>query len=1151
MTSNRFIIYGQARPASIHLFGREDEIRFLTTAVDQSARVIAITGAGGLGKSSLARAWADRQQEGFDAIVWCSFKDRPPLGETFYTIRQQLDPDEIISAADSVEIQLDALIDIMQHRRILLILDNLETLMLTGELSGRLHSDYNLLEALITRLCEVAGPGICMITSREDLELLHELQGGTRCIAICTLTGLKPNAVREFLQERGINGNLQDVEAFTTHHDGNPYAMRFAADYIRRNHARDGLHGYVTSGLPLPGHVTALLRHQFERLEELQKICVLRLAVERIPLAPLELIDSLKFRWMRSDITAAIEAIAAHSLFEPSADGKLSLQNLLVEFATEHVVHLLARDLQEAQNGDFSDALVALPAVRAQVAQHVRAAQLNAVVQPIIESYSVYVGTRQRRLEALWKILDAAKGKSTSQVGHGPGTVINLLVVLGVDFTGRDLSNLVLWDCCLEEVVMRDVSVRNSDLTGCMFSDVFGSVIQICFNKDGTKLFAVTSDGALRMWDLANWEHTVIRAHDGYARGIAFDSAHDRVLTVGEDGFVRRWRVNPLEHDRDLAHADLSLRCVATSPTGRLCAWGGSRGRLEVQAVDGLQQTVVLIGHHHDHVVRGAAFLDDSTLVSVDEAGAVYKWFPMQSQEPVASYSIDSPLWWVSYHHEKDILAVGGQRVGAVLLDPHLNRIGPPFQDVGPPSWGGAFIDDKIYVAVSSGAIVGYSLEDGKRVISRVLHLNWARTIAAHPLLPIVASGGEDQTICILNCETVLLLRTIRGSTRSFWSVAFSHSGDLLATAGNNKIVYIWKSDNPVPIQLSGYPGWIRALAFSPTNDLLAVAGDSGKIFLWDLSVSEYDVRILGSHSGPVWSLDFHPNGQFLASAGEDKVVRVWDLAHPGPSVGIRAHEHTSWVISTRYSLDGAYLASGDDDGAVIVSSTTGGNERTLRDQSAQQSWGLTWASNPTRALLSAGRDGVLRKWEITRGFPVAAVDCGRQLWACAWAPNAPTSVYVAGDGGIVTEHRLRDLTVTGTRKAGSARLHALAIDRRAGRLAAAGDDGAVTVWNYTSDRHDRLVPDRQYERLDVSGVQGVTDTQMLVLQSLGAITRPGVSDARNEDRLTDTGEDELTEKEIGDTQNSVRKRLNPGFLIVVVLIVVLLVLVALYFALA
>jgi WD40 repeat protein len=56
-------------------------------------------------------------------------------------------------------------------------------------------------------------------------------------------------------------------------------------------------------------------------------------------------------------------------------------------------------------------------------------------------------------------------------------------------------------------------------------------------------------------------------------------------------------------------------------------------------------------------------------------------------------------------------------------------------------------------------------------------------------------------------------------------------------------------------------------------------------------------------------------------------------------------------------------------------------------------------------------------------------------------------------------------------------------------RLASCGDDGAVKVWDLEHGELLRtLRRDRPYERLNITGVKGLTEAQKATLRALGAI---------------------------------------------------------------
>ena len=61
-----------------------------------------------------------------------------------------------------------------------------------------------------------------------------------------------------------------------------------------------------------------------------------------------------------------------------------------------------------------------------------------------------------------------------------------------------------------------------------------------------------------------------------------------------------------------------------------------------------------------------------------------------------------------------------------------------------------------------------------------------------------------------------------------------------------------------------------------------------------------------------------------------------------------------------------------------------------------------------------------------------------------------------------------------------------------AAKLASCGIDGAVMIWDIRTGEHLQTTRrDRPYERLDITGIRGLTDAQKVTLQALGAVENP------------------------------------------------------------
>jgi WD40 repeat protein/tRNA A-37 threonylcarbamoyl transferase component Bud32 len=160
--------------------------------------------------------------------------------------------------------------------------------------------------------------------------------------------------------------------------------------------------------------------------------------------------------------------------------------------------------------------------------------------------------------------------------------------------------------------------------------------------------------------------------------------------------------------------------------------------------------------------------------------------------------------------------------------------------------------------------------------------------LAVRPDRTLVATAGLDGTVGLWRAQDGRFAGLIEGPA-AFRTVAFHPSGRVLAAGDDAGRVRAWS----LPERPNEAGRWeparawsaptdaahrepIRTLTFSSRGDLLACAGDDGVIALGDPADGRR-LRVIDTRAGAARTLAFRPDGTALASAGSDGIVRLWD----------------------------------------------------------------------------------------------------------------------------------------------------------------------------------------------------------------------------------------------------------------------------------
>jgi WD40 repeat protein len=126
----------------------------------------------------------------------------------------------------------------------------------------------------------------------------------------------------------------------------------------------------------------------------------------------------------------------------------------------------------------------------------------------------------------------------------------------------------------------------------------------------------------------------------------------------------------------------------------------------------------------------------------------------------------------------------------------------------------------------------------------------------------------------------------LRGHERSVWQVAWSPSGERLASASWDGTVRVWDPTGLAePLVLRGHEQNAIRVAWSPSGERLASASEDGTVRVWD-PTGEAEPLVLRGHKGRVRHVAWSSSGGRLASASWDGTVRVWTVRVWDPQTG-------------------------------------------------------------------------------------------------------------------------------------------------------------------------------------------------------------------------------------------------------------------------
>jgi WD40 repeat protein/DNA-binding XRE family transcriptional regulator len=1084
-------------PEGPSFYGRESELALLSDwLLAQQCRVVSVLGMGGIGKSALAVTLMHRVADQFDVVIWRSLRDAPPCEPLLDELLRILAGEPPTIVLDSLERRLTLLFEYLRTRRVLLVLDNLESIMEEAEGSGHMLPGYQGYGRLLRRAAETKYQSCLLLTSREKPMELAPLEGSRTPVRSLNLGQLDAGACELLLQEKEVTGSTAECARLIERYGGNPLSLKIVAPTIADLFGGE-IAAFLEQGELIFGSVRYLLQEQFARLSAVEESLMLWLAILREPVTVQRLADVLANPPPRAQLLEALDTLRGRSLIEHGKlKGSFALQSVVLEYTTTRLIGAAVSEIERGHLNCLVDHGLEL----ANSKEYIREAQIRLIVTPLLarlRSAWPESSSMQARLLAL---LEPLRGQSDEYQGYAPANLLALLRTLRGDLSGLDLHQLAIRNADFRGVNLHDTSLAEATLRDAAFTTVSDTISVMAFSRHGTYWAAGSRQGQAQIWSYSKrqfqftWRahHSVVTAiafspderclatgsWDGVIKlwatsngaplwtgpavdaimGLAFSSDGRVLASGGTDGEIRLWDVASGASLQTLREHTGPVFCVTWSPVGEYLISAGHDARIRLwemaeDDLSGLKPAPVQTFDGHSSPVRGLAFSPDGrTLASASWDGTVKLW-EVARGEPREIIPVSARLSGLAWSSDGRYLASGELDRSFWVWDVEQHKQRTTFYGRLAPVRALAFSPDSstLSTAYDDGGMQSLDMSTGQCIRSWQGFACTVSDVAWSPNSAQIASGGNDKLVTIWDVAQHVPLHLLRGHKAIIWGVAWSSDGRWLATCSEDNTIRIWDVAKAVSERVLTDPALVDAqlfaTAWSPDGERLAVATHRQGVFVYDLHTQT--LQRIGRSAAPprIRRVAWSPDGKYLAASGEGGFILVWNSGDYSLRATLQGHR--GMVTTLAWTTDGARLASGSwghgSDQLFIWDAQSWQRIRALDDPN-ELVFGVAWSAAGER-LVSAGSDGILRWWNPQNG------EC---LLSRQGHEGPVQSLRPSPDGRL---------------------------------LASCGDDGAIQIWEMdTGKQVTTLRRDRPYERLNITGLKGLTDAQKLTLKRMGAV---------------------------------------------------------------
>ena len=686
--------------------------------------------------------------------------------------------------------------------------------------------------------------------------------------------------------------------------------------------------------------------------------------------------------------------------------------------------------------------------------------------------------------EALVKVIELTRGRIEEEVGYVGGNAASLAVKLDkTALEEKDFSGVIVKGADFTSASLRSVNFAEANLDNSIFANTLSQIFSLGFNYNGQ--FLVTSDAEkIRLWQINDKQQLrVFIGHQNLVYSVIFSHDYQVVASASSDCTVKLWNINTGKCIQNLVGHTATVRTVAFSPDNQVVVSGSEDKTVKLWDVKTGNCLITL--PLENSLVRAVTFCSDGNFFAF--TGDNYTIHlcnarTYQTQKVLQGHT--NNVKSVVFSYDGKILASGSHDGTIKLWNKNTGECLKTLQT----HTGGvntvAFNSNAKILASGSPdhSVKIWDTSTGECLQTLEGHDNWIQAVAFSPDGETLASGSQDHSVRLWNIKTGECIYSFQGYANWLSSVIFNPNGEMIASGGQDHIVRLWDiNTGKCTKELQGHIDWIKCLAFSPDGRIIVSGSSDSTTRLWDVQTG----NCLKTLKFKTSTLAFSPDGLKLAM-GYGENIQLWNCNKDENIYSIKAH--TEAIKNVTFSSDGKILSSCSYDETIKIWDATTG--KCLRTFSGQKNWSRTTAFSPDSNIIATSSDDyIVRIWDIYTGQCLITLEEHTgQIKALAFSYDGQL-IATGSDDLTIKLWNVSTGKCLITLKGHTKTMKSICFNPNSRILSSCSEDSTIKIWDIKTGKCLKtLKSDRPYERMNITGVKGLTEAEISTLKALGAV---------------------------------------------------------------